>query len=46
MKIAQQYMKSFKKIIIQPERPTVALTDQIYFEEWLFYEIILILFSS
>jgi ATP-dependent RNA helicase DeaD len=32
MKIAQHYMKSFKKITIQPEKPTVALTDQIYFE--------------
>ena len=32
MKIAQQYMKSHKKITIQPEQPTVSLTDQIYFE--------------
>jgi ATP-dependent RNA helicase DeaD len=32
MKIAQQYMKSYKMISIQPEKPTVSLTDQIYFE--------------
>jgi len=30
--IARTYMKGYEQITIQPEQPTVALTDQIYFE--------------
>ena len=32
VKIARHYMKAYKLITIQPEKPTVSLTDQIYFE--------------
>lgn len=30
--IARTYMKEYEQVTIQPEQPTVALTDQIYFE--------------